>query len=458
MQLLKITTAFLIFFIFLFSCSKNDTTISPPEFSTISEKEIRVFCDHIEEILLQKMSAQGYLDVSADIKNTSYRSIGAASATYVPLFKNKESGVNIQLILIKYNNKINSVVTVIRPDENWYNDGKNLSEMNGYIDYFASNGSFIKSVRLNGGLNAPSTIELSKSDFLPDLKLRKKIFKNNLNKNLQSSLAVAIGGGSCNSCHGEDPCQGRWGEFGCKELPEVVIPGKPKDPPTVIPPSGPSIPIFPNPLPDNPCNEAKALNQRTEYKNKVNELKGKTGLKYESGYEENKNGTFKALTPSGSTVNSDGLNANVSKDTKGFMHTHQDKYETGENTDEGSVVRIPIKMFSPADVNALMEIVSQNANSSDYSSFYVSMITSNNHYMIKFTGNSSQIKTGFNSTEWQLKYQQYMRSAFNLEKAFLKFIKNEMKLEGVTLFKVKKDGNIEKRMLDNNGTIKKVPC
>lgn len=78
--------------------------------------------------------------------------------------------------------------------------------------------------------------------------------------------------------------------------------------------------------------------------------------------------------------------------------------------------------------------------------------------MIKFTGNSSQIKTGFNSTEWQLKYQQYMRSAFNLEKAFLKFIKNEMKLEGVTLFKVKKDGNIEKRMLDNNGTIKKVPC
>ena len=48
-------------------------------------------------------------------------------------------------------------------------------------------------------------------------------------------------------------------------------------------------------------------------------------------------------------------------------------------------------MFSPADVNTLMNLVDQNRNSGDFSEYYVSMVTSSyGHYMLKFTGTANE--------------------------------------------------------------------
>ncbi|GEM_PF-6957158 len=213
------------------------------------------------------------------------------------------------------------------------------------------------------------------------------------------------------------------------------------------------------PLTD-PCNRVKNQNNNANYTAKVTELKGKTNLKQETGFSESKSGTYANLLPSQSTAHSDGLVVNVTNDTKGFLHTHQDDYETGETDSDGtSIIRQPIKMFSPSDVNVLMSMIDKNKTSSDYSIYYVSMITSDGHYVLKFAGTSDDIKTGFQGDTWRQQYKKHMLRYSNTEKAFLKFVKDKMQINGVELYKIKDNGTVEKRALNTNGNaVVSSPC
>ncbi len=204
----------------------------------------------------------------------------------------------------------------------------------------------------------------------------------------------------------------------------------------------------PDPEPD-PCDKVATQFANANYKAKANELKGKTNLKYESGFEEKKNGGYNALTNNGN----DALHADPSNDTKGYVHNHVDDYETGElNPDGNPIINKPIKMFSPADVNTLMNLVDKNRSSGDFSEYYVSMVTNGyGHYMLKFTGNASDIKTGFGGGDWDKKYIDHMQKFSNLEKGFLQFLKNEMNVTGVELFKVKNNGQAKSIALKPNG-------
>ncbi len=214
----------------------------------------------------------------------------------------------------------------------------------------------------------------------------------------------------------------------------------------------------------DPCAELKTQNQNTDYKSKVNELHGKTNLKKETGYAETKSGTFNTLTPGTSSVNSDNLKININTETVGFTHTHLDDYELENTMNNGMIeTRKPIKMFSPADVDALMKLVQANNGSGDFSDYYITMVSSNGDYTIKFTGSNFDIKTGFDTPEWKNKYLDFYRKENGSdEKKFLKFLEEKMHVYGVDLFKVKSNGIIENKSLILNSNGKQIvfsnPC
>jgi hypothetical protein len=218
------------------------------------------------------------------------------------------------------------------------------------------------------------------------------------------------------------------------------------------------------PVESDPCLELKNQNQDPNYESKINELNGKTSLKKETGYAETKSGTYNPLIPGASTSDSDNLNININTETKGFVHTHLDDYESGKIYDNGTIeIKKPIKMFSPADVNALMELANVNSGSGDYSEYYVTMVSSYGNYTIKFNGNNSDIQTGFDTPVWRLKYKKYYENESGSdEKKFLRFMKEEMRINGVELFKVKNNGIIEEKTLGVNSNGKSVvisnPC
>lgn len=214
----------------------------------------------------------------------------------------------------------------------------------------------------------------------------------------------------------------------------------------------------PTSTPPDPCAEIKK--HTAAYNQKTSELKGNTKLRHETGFEETKTGTFNTLSPSQSTSNSDGLKINVTAATKGFTHTHQDDYETteGSSTDE-VIIRQPIKMFSPRDVSTLLEIVKQNKDSTDFSPYYVSMVTSSGQYELRFTGTSGNVQTGFGGPAWNERYKNFMQRYTNIEKGFLKFLREEMNVGGVSLYKINRDGSADQKQLSsNNRSVTTTPC
>ncbi|WP_245688731.1 hypothetical protein [Riemerella columbipharyngis] len=216
------------------------------------------------------------------------------------------------------------------------------------------------------------------------------------------------------------------------------------------------------PLNDNngdPCSEMKKMNNSSAYSKKVDELKESSVLSrtYETGYKENKDGTFHSLSPAKSTANSDGMKIDIDADTKGYIHTHIDDYEV-EDANGDLQMRMPIRMFSPADVNALMEIAKMQTDG-NYDEIYGTMVSSEGIYTIKFTGTKSDIKTGFSGKEWRDKFIYFWnKHSGSNELKFLRFLKDVMGIDGISLYKTGKDGKIENKFLESNNRVKSNDC
>ncbi|RZK55435.1 MAG: hypothetical protein EOO91_14115 [Pedobacter sp.] len=186
--------------------------------------------------------------------------------------------------------------------------------------------------------------------------------------------------------------------------------GGSSNPPTDPPPADPD------------CGKVKQQTSTTAYKEKATDLKGKTSLTKETGFEEKKDGSFSEASNSGDNS----LSANPDANTKGFIHTHLNDYQKGDANPDGTITMIyPIRMLSPGDVNTLMNIINQNINNGDFSSYYVSMVSSYGHYMIKFSGTSTDVKTGFGGEDWANKYRDFMKGYVDLERGFLRFLKEK---------------------------------
>ncbi|MBF0598363.1 hypothetical protein [Faecalibacter rhinopitheci] len=203
----------------------------------------------------------------------------------------------------------------------------------------------------------------------------------------------------------------------------------------------------------NPCEDIKKQTSDPNYKAKIDELNKNSILnkKHESGFSQNKNGSYTSITQTASSNISDGLIVDINSDLKGLIHTHQNSYETGNFDVNGNPeIRQPIKMFSPADVNALMKLALNQSHNS-YGDIYVTMVSSSGVYTLKFTGKSSDIKTGFNTSYWTNEYLKFWNNEKgNNETKFLRFLSEKMNVTGVQLLKVDKNGKSQKKSLGSN--------
>lgn len=206
------------------------------------------------------------------------------------------------------------------------------------------------------------------------------------------------------------------------------------------------------------CEKVDDKNHESKYADKINELNNNKHFnkKYETGYYEDINGRFNELTKAESTANSDGLNIPISQNTRGYIHTHQNDYES----DDGEI-RSPIRMFSPADVNAIMEIAKLREDG-DYDDIYGTMVASNGIYTIKFTGTKENIKTGFDTGKWRKEYIEFfseMGEDYSLETKFLRFMKEKMNIEGISLFKTNwRTKMVDEIKLNHKNIAKKHGC
>lgn len=216
----------------------------------------------------------------------------------------------------------------------------------------------------------------------------------------------------------------------------------------------PEIPTMPNvPIKSAPCQNVKNQFAKEAYKNKVATINKNYNfnLKYETGFKENKDGSFVDLAPSGKNA----LTIPFGVNTKGYTHVHNNDRGTGKYNEEGlEVIEAKVRMFSPADVDVLMGMADFNKSPENFADLYGTMLSSDGTFVIKFTGTASDIKTGFDTSAWRKKYEDYFteNKDINIETNFLLFMKNKMQVKGISLYKVKSDGKVYEYKLNTAQT------
>lgn len=211
--------------------------------------------------------------------------------------------------------------------------------------------------------------------------------------------------------------------------------------------------------PQNPlCEKADVQLQNPKLQAIIEELRKKTNLKHESGYGVNKDGTFTPLSADPKTGN---CIINVhSRNTMGYVHTHLNDFIDGYDNNGNPQLNQPIRMFSHTDIIKFLRILRYSMyNDISTSAVYGMMISSSGTYMLKFDGNVSTI-INFNRTKDELEpiYRKYFRDNLNKEKAFLLFLKNEIRVQGIKLLKIKRNGNIKTKTLNSKNRVNTNDC
>lgn len=224
---------------------------------------------------------------------------------------------------------------------------------------------------------------------------------------------------------------------------------------------GSGIIILPGNPKETPCKKIKDQREDDDFKEKIQDLQSKTGLKKETGYIQKWGGDYEYKDNASATPEANSLTLPLVESNtyiKGFIHTHVNDFSvTLPNGDIED--RRGIKMFSPADVSYFMDLI-QNAQTKGelLNDPYAVMVATGGNYQIRFTGNQYQIKTFTNE---QLKkhgkdFSKFMKDFMNkpkkLELRFLKYISEKMNLKGITLYRMNADGTTTEIKLNTEKT------
>ncbi|SDL68173.1 hypothetical protein [Chryseobacterium taihuense] len=256
------------------------------------------------------------------------------------------------------------------------------------------------------------------------------------------------GGEPCPTCPTDptqQPCNGNGvstglidpntniGEGGCAGIPTVIE--------------------FPNPD-ETPCAKIKAQRADPEFTNRITDLKGKTGLKKETGYSQKANGNFTyhdnaTATDVANALTPPDLDDPLNSDVIAMIHTHVNDYSYGNPNGPGVFYHNGIKIFSPADIAYFLELV-KNAHAAGkaLSDVYMVMVSSKGNYQIRFTGNQYQIKTftDLQTEAHREPFKDYMKrngmtKSKDLEFNMLKYLDGKMNVKGITLYRMNADGS-----------------
>lgn len=209
-----------------------------------------------------------------------------------------------------------------------------------------------------------------------------------------------------------------------------------------------------------PCDAIKRKINNANFKQKLDELKTKTGDNTESGYSQTRQGPFTALE-----IGNNGHSAHIpeNEDTIGYMHTHVNKVEVPDIDGDGvdDFIR-PIKMFSPGDIITFLKYVKNvELAGLPISKAYGVMISSGGNYTLSYRGNLSDVRTSFTRAEKMLlnrKYRRKFREFSNRERALLHFLKDDLGIGGVSLYEIKNDNTVQEKKLKDNGRVETVEC
>jgi hypothetical protein len=209
---------------------------------------------------------------------------------------------------------------------------------------------------------------------------------------------------------------------------------------------------------EDPCTELGKQINNSDFKNKKEELEKLTNKKEETGYVQNKTGTFTKLKPikNGHSLDLNGISL---KNINGFIHTHLNDFETGKIVNGLPQINEIYRIFSPADVIAFLTITKHSTN---VSKTYATIITSSGDYTLKFTGTKDDIKGIKSANAYRADYIEYMDEYSNKEKGFLHFLTDHIKVKGIELYKLHKplfgSIKIQRKILDSRGKVDKVEC
>jgi len=211
---------------------------------------------------------------------------------------------------------------------------------------------------------------------------------------------------------------------------------------------------------ENPCRYINLQIQNPNYTQQSNELEGKTGLKKETGYKQNKDGS---QVPLNDTNNGHSLDIPVNTNTVGYMHTHLNDFLTGKIDPKtgDEELKKPIKIFSPADILKFLQIVKNSKyNGVPTHLVYGTVIASTGNYTLRFTGNPDDIIGLGSANSYRADYKKYFEEDYknNKEKAFLHFLKDKIGINGINLYRIRDNGDIEKKIIKENGRVKTSNC
>ena len=209
-----------------------------------------------------------------------------------------------------------------------------------------------------------------------------------------------------------------------------------------------------------PCDKINEQVTDTNFQEKVTEIRGSLNEDHEVGYAQNIDGNFIPLQPDGNHS----LNIPVGSQTMGFIHTHQNPYEVPDKNGDGIPEEaVPHKILSDTDVLTFITIlITANVNTNPVENVFASNYSSsNNNFTIRFTGNIADVQNNYTTIAQKealrLKYEEYFKRG-NKIKNFLLFLKNEIGIDGIRLFKMKNNGDIEEKVLNDNNNVDTIPC
>ena len=212
----------------------------------------------------------------------------------------------------------------------------------------------------------------------------------------------------------------------------------------------------------NPCEKIKMNITDTKFSEKVTALNNSTVLNYDhemgfaSSYAPAGTNLGTQYQPMDNRIGTHSVRLPEGNRFFGFIHTH--------NNQEGV-----IKIFSPADIMTFLTSCVGNANANgNIRDAYAMVITSQGSYMLQYSGTNSNFTSLSSSLgNWNNQYEDLFRNALEnsdgylsqstVENLFLQFLKNNVNISGLELYKV--DGITSKKLsLNTNNTTNTTPC
>lgn len=219
-----------------------------------------------------------------------------------------------------------------------------------------------------------------------------------------------------------------------------------------------TIPVLDEEDIEDPCTNIQNQINNEDYDDIKEELDNNFNLQEETGYSQSTDGIFTNLDvyPNGHS-----LSIPVLTNMVGFIHVHTKEYETGKFDSEGNpIITIPIKMPSPNDIITFLKLL-LNAEDNDIplKDIYVTMLSNTGNYTLRFTGDINDINIeNLNPNNLKIEFKKYFKDFNNKEKAFLNFLKDKISINGISLYKIKNNGIIQKKSLKTNGQIDTQNC